>query len=515
MKKLSRREFLKRLSLGAAGACAALNAPLSFAQTPGGIIDPPPGAPFKDPAELANAGTTPGVVEVNITAKPAAVHIDGTTARLLTYNGSFPGPTIRVKRGDMLKVRFTNNLPEMGKNVLGYDREVTNLHLSGLRASPEGYSNNSRLLFLSGNTFDSYAFDLAAQAPGTLNFYHPHSHGTAAEQYWGGLAGALVVDDDTDVLAGYETHIMMLKDITLSAGAPEPYTSPGEYLRGKEGDIVMVNGQVNPVLPARPGQVQRWRILNASNARFYHLSLEGHPLHIIGTDGGLLDKPYSVPSMVLSPGERLDILVKAGQAPKNYRLLSMPYNRGGGAGPQITLVTLSVKGSPANDRIPQSINPLAKRPAAVEPAKTRRIVLGIARGRGTVNGISFTYADSHTIESELGTHEVWEIVNESGMDLPFHLQVNSFQVLSLSGGDPGYASFYSRTPAWKDTVLVPGPGSARILVPVTDFTGTAMFHCGILDVADAGVTGSWDIAEREKPDEMSAPEPEENDQEPL
>jgi FtsP/CotA-like multicopper oxidase with cupredoxin domain len=123
------------------------------------------------------------------------------------------------------------------------------------------------LMFMSGDTF-TYEYDLARQEPGTLNFYHPFSHGTIAEQYWGGMAGALVVEDEGNVLSKYEMHLLILKDITLRGGAPEPYTSLTEYLQGKEGDTVLVNGQVNPVLPIRPGQVQRWRILNASNARF-------------------------------------------------------------------------------------------------------------------------------------------------------------------------------------------------------------------------------------------------------
>ena len=85
---------------------------------------------------------------------------------------------------------------------------------------------------------------------------------------------------------------MILKDIALSGADPEPYASTMDFMHGKEGNTVMVNGQVNPVLSIRPGQVQRWRVLNASNARFYMLSLEGHTLSVVGTEGGLLDRPY-------------------------------------------------------------------------------------------------------------------------------------------------------------------------------------------------------------------------------
>jgi FtsP/CotA-like multicopper oxidase with cupredoxin domain len=503
MKRLSRRDFLKRFSLGAAGTYVALHAGPSSAKASAGrpkheratgTIDPPVGGIFKDPREMPNLSTVPGVVEVQVEARPALVNINGSMAMLLTYNGFYPAPTIRVKSGDRLNIHFRNVLPAMDTNVLEYEQEVTNLHTHGLHVSPRGDADNAMLMFVSGNSFD-YKFDLVAQEPGTLNCYHPLNQGTAAEQYWRGLAGALVVEDGNPLLAGYETHLLVLKDITLSGGAPEPYTSPGEYLTGREGDTVMVNGQVNPELLIRPGQVQRWRVVNASNARFYKLGLENHSLQIIGTDAGLLDKPYSVSSLLLAPGERLDLLVKGGQAPKSYRFLSLPYDRGSGSrSRQVTLMTLSYKGDVVHDALPAAINPLARRSPA-NPVKSRRIVLSLVGSDGFINGRTFSDQDVTTVESELGTHESWEIVNQSGMDIPFSLQVNAFQVISLRGGDPEYASFYTRTPAWKDTVIVPRHGSVKILVPVMDFPGLAVFYSHILEHADIGMMGVWDIAE--------------------
>jgi len=162
------------------------------------------------------------------------------------------------------------------------------------------------VMLMSGDTF-TYEYDLSMQEPGSINFYHPHIHGSVAEQYWGGMAGALDVADEISGLSGFETHILFLKDISLSGSSPEPYISMMDYMHGKEGNTVMINGLVNPVLQIKPGQVQRWRIINASNARFYKLSLENHTLYVIGTEGGLLDRPYAMSSLLLSPGERADI----------------------------------------------------------------------------------------------------------------------------------------------------------------------------------------------------------------
>jgi FtsP/CotA-like multicopper oxidase with cupredoxin domain len=307
------------------------------------------------------------------------------------------------------------------------------------------------------------------------------------------MAGALIVEDETDALAGCEAHLLILKDITLSEAEPELYTSLMDYMHGKEGNTVMVNGQVNPVLNIRPGQVQRWRILNASNARFYKLSLENHTLYVIGTEGGLLDKPYPVPYIVLSPGERVEVMVKANQTSRSYKFLSLPYNRGGGSmGQQVTLMTISYNGSRASDSMPSVINPDSSR-LNVTPAKTERLVLSMGQGRGYINGISFTMENYFSIHSPLGTYEVWEIVNQSGMDHPFHQHTNACQVLSINGGDSWYSSFYSKVPAWKDTVLVPKWGSVRMLVPVMDYPGMSMFHCHIIEHEDIGMMGVWDI----------------------
>ncbi len=502
MKKLTRREFLKRFSLGAAGGYLALNAPISSAQMMGGgggmggggtsVIDPPPGAAFADPVEMRNFSTVPGIVEVDVEAKPSWVNVNGTMANLLTYNGSYPAPTIRVRKGDTLRVHLKNSLPVMGTNILGHEREITNLHTHGLHVSPSGNSDNMMVMLMSGDAFD-YEYNLSKQEAGTLNIYHPHIHGTVAEQYWGGMAGALIVEDDITALAGYETHLFVLKDITLSGSAPEPYTSTMDYMQGKEGNTVMVNGQVNPVLPIKPGQVQRWRVMNASNARFYKLSLENHTLYVVGTESGLLDKPYPMSSIILSPGERVEILVKANQTTKNYRFLSLPYSRMGNmGGQQVTLMTLSYKGGRTSDGIPSIINPNAAR---ISPsiAKTERLVLSMGQGKGYINGISFTMENYFAIHSQLGTHEVWEIVNQSSMDHPFHQHVNACQVLSITGGDASYASFLTKTPAWKDVVIIPKWGSAKILVPVMDYAGMGMFHCHIIEHEDIGMMGVWDI----------------------
>jgi FtsP/CotA-like multicopper oxidase with cupredoxin domain len=273
-----------------------------------------------------------------------------------------------------------------------------------------------------------------------------------------------------------------------------------EFMRGKEGNLVTVNGLVNPTLSFAPGQVQRWQVLNASNARFYWLGVQGFSLYVVGTDGGLLKNPYPVSRVLLSPGERVDLLVKAG-AKGTYKLLSYPHDRGMSALQQVTLMTLPCGGKSRNDPLPVEVDPTAARvmmDTSMLPRK--RIELSMMMGQGFINGISFTGMD-HTAEfhSMLGDYEVWEVVNQSGMEHPFHQHVNACQVLSISGGDSEYAQLYTTAPAWKDTVIIPKWGSVTMLVPVMDFTGMAMFHCHILEHEDIGMMAAWMIMDPMEP----------------
>ena len=508
MKKLTRREFLKNASIGLAGATLGLAASPSLAQMMGGggggmgggdmggggtsIIDPPPGAAFFDiPDATKNSA---GAYELLV--KEAKLRLNGTPVTLLTYNGMYPGPVIRASRGDTLKVRLVNGLPKTtATNILGHTRNITNLHTHGLHVSPKEPADCMMVQLKPGGAYD-YIYDLSMEEPGHLNFYHPHVHGTVAEQYWGGLAGPLVIEDgEGSALADYDTHVMLLKDITISSGLPEPYTSTMDYMRGKEGNLVMVNGRVNPVLSIRPGQVQRWQIVNACNARFFKLSLDRHSLFLVGTDGGLLDQPYPLTSILLAPGERIDVLVKADQAGGNFKFLSLPYDRGMGSLQQVTLLTLAYGGLYTNDPLPGKIKEGAARLVMdTSGLPHRQMTLSMMMGRGYINGISFTGMDhTYSIMSDLGTYEVWEIINQSGMDHPFHQHVNSCQVLSITGGDSAYASLYTSIPAWKDVVIIPKMGRANLLVPVTDWDGMAMFHCHILEHEDIGMMGVWNI----------------------
>jgi FtsP/CotA-like multicopper oxidase with cupredoxin domain len=198
----------------------------------------------------------------------------------------------------------------------------------------------------------------------------------------------------------------------------------------------------------------------------------------------------------MSPGERVDMLVKFSRTAGNYKLLSLPYSRMGMmTSPQITLMTAVCKGTVLNDVLPPSVNPNAARmDMDISMLPKRTLILSMGQGNAYINGQDFD-VNPYTIMSDVNTYEVWEIVNNSGMDHPFHQHVNASQILSITGGDPSYASVYTMLPAWKDTVLVPKGGKVTMLVPIMDFTGMTMFHCHILEHEDIGMMGMWHIME--------------------
>jgi FtsP/CotA-like multicopper oxidase with cupredoxin domain len=484
------------------------------------------GPAFTDPPAAVTTRNG-NVLDVSIEAKPGTSDLGGTSATFLTYGGGFIAPVIQARRGDVLRLHFKNSLPAgTATNLLGHPRYETNLHVHGLHVTPgvnaDGVAGDDvfRSVAAGGGTLD-YEHDLSLQAAGSMGLYHPHMHGAVAEQIWGGMIGPIdIADAAGSPLAAYETHVMVLKDVSLSGGAPTPYDSIMDYVMGKQGDLVMVNGQVNPVLPIRPGQVQRWRIFNASTARFYRLGLEGHSLQVIGTDGGLLDKPYPMTEILLAPAERIDLLVQASAATGTFRLLALPYDRGGmgmmdggmmgggmqafggTASGQVTLLTVNDTGDVVADALPSQVNPSAKRITMDLASLPRtRFVLGMMMGKGTINGVSFSEAADGTVtsyqhDSKVGTYEVWEIVNQTGMDHPWHQHVNSAQVISGSGIDPAfgpYADLYTNAPALKDTVIVPKGGSITLLVPVLDHAGKTVFHCHIVEHEDIGMMGVWNI----------------------
>lgn len=455
---------------------------------------PVTGEALAQPTVFSSSG---GVLEASLQAAPGLLPLAGRQAGALGYNGGIPGPTLRLRAGDVLRLRLVNKLAE-----------PSNLHLHGLHVSPQGNGDNVFVAVGPGSSFD-YEYQLPAQHPPGLYWYHPHHHGRVADQVFAGLFGAVVVED-TAPPAVSNDRVLLVSDTTLNGAGNVADPPLPERMAGREGALVLVNGQASPRLAARPGEREHWRIVNCCIARYLRLRLDGQRLQLLGMDSGRFASPPDVQEVLLAPGNRAELLVTAAAGESVLRALpydrgTMPGDRGmgprrsaGRSGPAdpagTALATLAVAGATALPAagLPPGAPPPDLRTAAV--AAHRRLVLatpmGSAMGPGmgmgfTINGRTF---DGQRIDTTVaaGTVEEWTLVNPGPMDHPFHLHVWPMQLID----DNGRAV---EPVALRDVVNVPAGGEATVRIAFRDFSGRSVYHCHILDHEDLGMMGVIEV----------------------
>ena len=397
----------------------------------------------------------------------------------------------------MLRIRLQNRLTE-----------PTNLHMHGLHVSPKGTGDNVFVTVDPGGSFD-YEYRLRADHPPGVYWYHPHLHGLVAGQVFGGLFGAIVVED-TEPIAAVMDRVLLVSDMDLDAAGYVRGVPPAERLAGREGRLVLVNGQSNPLLSALPGQRERWRVINACVARYLRLRLAGQRMQLLGMDSGRFQSPAPVEEVLLAPGNRADLLI--GMVAGESVLRAAYYDRGsmpgmmgrGPAGPGtgepaqgLSLATLQVAGEPVAglDGLPPRPAPADLRQVSVAARRQFLLAAGMsgdrmgAGGNGmtmfTINGRVFDAARTDTTVAA-GTVEEWTVVNTSPMDHPFHLHVWPMQLISVNGVAPD-------SPAWQDVVNVPANGWVSVRIAFKDFTGHSAYHCHILDHEDFGMMGVIEV----------------------
>jgi len=491
---LSRRQALALLGLGTASVAAgtvgwAASAGLPTDRT---RLRPESGAALRQPQVLAGRD---GLLDVTLTAA-AGARLAGRDTSAWGFNGTSPGPTLRVRPGDLLRVRLANRIDQ-----------PTNLHTHGLHVSPAGNGDNPFVTVDPGGSFD-YAIAIPADHPAGTFWYHPHHHGTVADQIFAGLAGALLVDGGPDVdLPVTDDLVLLVTDTTLDGTGRVVPPVPMTRMMGREGELLLVNGQHQPVITSAQGAVQRWRVINGCTSRVLALRLVGHRLTQIALDGAYLPAPVDRDRVLLAPGNRTDLLVRpAGRG--SYPLRAEPYDRGGqsmmggmmGGGPAstgpATLATLAASGPSAPPAALPPTPPAPRPPPDPVVAGHRQITFAMGmdgmRGGGmgpgamalTINGRTFDPdRDDQTVQ--LGTVEDWTVVNTSPMDHPFHLHAWPFYVLTGAGA--------ARSGARQDVVLVPARGSVRLRIPFTDYAGRSVYHCHILDHEDLGMMATVNV----------------------
>jgi len=477
----NRPAILRRLALGAGLVSSlALGEPAAQARgaRPAVAAATPPDTLIAPPL-LENLSTVPGVVEVNLTAAPARLPLlPGHPTDVYAFNGRIPGPTLELHEGDRVIVHFHNALPE-----------PTTIHWHGLHI-PAASDGSPLSPIAPGASYD-YVFTVAAGSAGTY-WYHPHPHQRTGFQIASGLYGALIIRAPDDPLpASIPEKLLILADNRLlpdgSLDFPDPYSPQGQVdmENGREGELLFVNGQLMPTIPIRSGEVQRWRIINASAARVYRLAIPGQTLLHVGSDGGLFERPVEVPEILVANSERVEVLVR-GTGPRGSQatLQTLPYDR---YIPQTRpadwnrtrdVLSLAYSSRPPLRAVvlPRTLRHVPALDTA-QAVTTRVFVLS----QGLINGKEMDM-DRVDVTTHLGATEIWSLENVVGMDHPFHLHGFQFQILDRDGvAEPERR--------WKDSVNVPKHGTVRIVVRFDDHGGKWMYHCHIMDHEDRGMMG--------------------------
>lgn len=441
------------------------------------MIEPPPWDGTLATTTAPDENPDPRIVEVTITASIAETeYLPGQRVRVWAYNGSVPGPTIAANAGDRVIVHFRNQLDE-----------DTTIHWHGLRL-PNAMDGTARVMapVPVGGTFE---YDFVVPDAGTF-WYHPHVRSDL--QMERGLYGAIVIGDPRAASLGETTAESIVLDdvrVNVDTGALEEFIDERAMMMGREGNLVLVNGRRSNVgVVARAGERRRWRIVNAANARFFKISLVGGTMVRVGGDGGALRAPEPTGEILLTSGERADVLVSVDAPSTTATLRAEPYERASNAGATapVDLIRLVASAQPAVTP-PGLAASLADIATLDAPAVTRTLELG-EKMQGhkmvfTINGAAFPNVP--IVSSKTRTVERWKIVNKTDMDHPFHLHGFRFQREGV--------------PEWKDSINVREKTTLDLLVEFDDRGGTAtggwMYHCHILEHEEGGMMAEVDVAQ--------------------
>ncbi|WP_052351865.1 multicopper oxidase family protein [Deinococcus pimensis] len=530
----------------------------------GQVTDDPFAANLIVPEVLVPDGTSNGSPLYHLPLRSASLPLsaNGPLTALSTFGGTFPGPTFSVRADERIFVRYENDLssisplaplPGTPPDGVGMPMSIPGhtVHLHG--ADVMGSSDGDPQRGLSRGQSVTFEYDNEQRA--SMQWYHDHILGDTREGVYAGLSGLYFIrsaeEDRLGLPSGEREVPLVLQDRTFAAdGARLAY--PRTWQREVFGDKALVNGRVTPHLDVDPVRY-RLRVLNASNARFYHLALStGEAFTLIGTDGGLLDRGVVVRDVTLAPAERADLVVDfsrdAGARVVLRNDAPAPYPRQDPGVPQLPeLMQFRVRSSGGADTsvVPAVLSGFTR----LDPASASRSRLLVLRAFKNAEGQTTQFQilnpalgedvtaatpesargaflsdpmDVSSTPNDLlretitpGSTEVWTFVNTTDVTHPMHLHLKPFQVLDrrlvdvrhlLSAGevrylapaehptDPADTHFDPGMLGWKDTVRVDPGYALRVVVRFdTRNTGEFMLHCHILEHEDNDMMRAYHV----------------------
>ena len=434
------------------------------------------------------------------TARRFALRIDeGTTdfgagAPTATYgvNGSYLGPTLRMRTGQQVHVDVTNALAER-----------TTLHWHGMHV-PARMDGGPHQLVDPGATWSP---KWRVSQPAATLWYHAHPHGSTADHVYRGVAGMILVDDGTDpglpAQYGVDDIPVIVQDKTFDDDGQLVFDQQGPSSTGFLGDTVMVNGTVGPYLDVT-STLTRLRVLNASTARIYRFGLgDGRPFDLVGTDGGLLPAPVRLDRIQLSPGERAEIVVRM-EPGETVELRNYSPDFGARVGPNSRFGTGDYR--VLELRAASSLRPSDPLPAVLTEFTATPESSADTTRQFTINAqiINRRPVDMGRLDVvvPLGATEIWVLRNRDPQPHNFHVHTVQFQVLDIDGAPPP-----PELAGWKDTVYLAPGSEVRIIATFTDYadpTWPYMYHCHLLWHEDSGLMGQFVVV---RPGEAPVPPP--------
>ena len=401
---------------------------------------------------------------------------DGRMLRVWAYNGQVPGPILRVRLGERLRVHFTNRLPE-----------ATTIHWHGVRV-PNAMDGAPGVTQPPVQPGDTFVYDFVPKDAGTF-WFHPHLR--SSEQVERGLYGVLIVEDEKPPPFTRDL-VWVLDDWRLGADdqVDPRFNTPGDLMHdGRWGNVMTVNGHLKESLEVHPGERFRLRIVNTANARVFKPNFAALDAKVIALDGMYIPRAFPPTGLELSPGNRLDldVTIPADAAPSvvdiQDQFTRQPFR----------IASIRIAGDPTS--VPEFDSPAHGHVPSWRGTESLEPTLSydIDAARGGPFGISWmlngeAYSDHaahHGSTLRLATFAKLRFHNLTYRLHPMHIHGMFFKVLARNGAPVD-------EPFWRDTALVHAQETLDVGVVPLD-AGQWMLHCHVLEHAEAGMMTTVEV----------------------
>jgi len=516
---MTRRTFVRHASLTAL-ACRGISAvPTLNPNTLAKFVDPLPIPTIAKPLGMRAAPQDSSLrvpyFRVAMRQVEQKVHRDLPATRLWCYGTSSPGPTFETRTGQGLLIEWANELPE--KHFLPIDHSLHGAerskpesrgvaHVHGAKAPPDsdGYPED----WYAPGKSRTYFYPNRQEACSL--WYHDHAMGINRLNIYAGMFGLFLVRDDMEdalhLPHGQFEIPLVIYDRLLKQDGQLEYPVSGDpekpWVPEVFGDVMVVNGKAFPFADVE-ARKYRFRVLNASNGRFVHLSLSnGQRFQQIGTDQGLLPAPVPLDRSLLAPGERADVIVDfSGASGQHIVLMNDSF--------QVMQFRVGPAKSSDHSVVPSVLRPIMRIPESIA-VKTRPLALIENMSmKGESKSMLLNGTPWHMPVTEnptLDSVEIWSFINTTDDSHPIHLHLVRFQILDRRRFEPflyqtkGELRYTGPiTPpapeeaGWKDTVRADPRMVTRIIVRFEGFVGRYVWHCHVLEHEDNEMMRPYDV----------------------